>query len=130
MGVGLCTAGETGTVFQPSEQMMERQRMMHHLVDIHTTSQGSLMTAVESGVRQFPQGCYFVLISPLKDHQALELLRWVDTRGMTPCHVYIGEGSSEGQAEEWMSMLRTRGIQGYHVPSLEELPAVMGGGTL
>ncbi|MGG1617292.1 DUF58 domain-containing protein [Paenibacillus sp. NRS-1782] len=130
MGVGLCTAGETGTVFQPSEQMMERQRMMHHLVDIHTTSQGSLMAAVESGVRQFPQGCYFVLISPLKDHQALELLRWADTRGMTPSHIYIGEGSSEGQAEEWMGMLRTRGIQGYHVPSLEELPAVMGGGTL
>ncbi|WP_149093918.1 DUF58 domain-containing protein [Paenibacillus terrae] len=130
MGVGLCTAGETGTVFQPSEQMMERQRMMHHLVDIHTTSQGSLMAAVESGVRQFPQGCHFVLISPLKDHQALELLRWADTRGMTPCHVYIGEGSSVGQAEEWMSMLRTRGIQGYHVPGLEELPTVMGGGTL
>ncbi|MGW8957016.1 DUF58 domain-containing protein [Paenibacillus sp. NPDC055715] len=130
MGVGLCTAGETGTVFQPSEQISERQRMMHHLVDIDTTSQGSLMAAVESGVRQFPQGCHIVLISPLKGHQALELLRWADTRGMTPCHVYIGEGSSEGQAEEWMSMLRTRGIQGYHVPSLEELPAVMGGGTL
>lgn len=81
MGVGLCTAGGKGTVFQPSEQMMERQRMMHHLVDIHTTSQGSLMTAVESCVRQFPQGCYFILISPLKDHQALELLRWADTRG-------------------------------------------------
>ncbi|WP_348620147.1 DUF58 domain-containing protein [Paenibacillus polymyxa] len=130
MGVGLCTAGEKGTVFQPSEQTMERQRMMHHLVDIHTTSQGSLKSAVESSVRQFPQGCYFILISPLKDYQAMELLRWANTRGMTPCHVYIGEGSAEGEAEEWMSMLRARGIKGYDVESLEELPAVMGGGTL
>jgi hypothetical protein len=29
-----------------------------------------------------------------------------------------------------MSMLRARGIKGYDVESLEELPAVMGGGTL
>lgn len=130
MGIGLCTAGEKATVFQPSEQMMERKRMMHHLVDIHMTSQGSLMAAVESSVRQFPQGCYFVLVSPLKDQWALELLRWTDTQGMTPCHVHIGEGSTKGKAEEWISMLRTRGIQGYHIPSLEELPVVMGGGTL
>lgn len=47
---------------------------------------------------------------------------------MTPCHVYIGEGSAEGEVEEWMSMLRARGIKGYDVESLEELPAVMGEG--
>ncbi|MCC3380127.1 DUF58 domain-containing protein [Paenibacillus farraposensis] len=129
MGIGLCTAGEKGTVFQPSEQMMERQRMMHYLVDIHLTTQGSLMAAVEGSVRLFPPGCFFVLISPLKDQRALELLRWADTRGMTPCHVHIGEGIVESKAEEWISMLRTRGIRGYHIPSLEDLPAVLGGGT-
>lgn len=129
MGIGLCTAGEKGTVFQPSEQMMERQRMMHHLVDIHLTTQGSLMAAVEGSVRLFPPGCFFVLVSPLKDQRALELLRWADTRGMTPCHVHIGEGIVESKAEEWISMLRTRGIRGYHIPSLEDLPAVLGGGT-
>ena len=114
----------------PSESLMERQKMMHHLVDVqHNGEDASLLPSVEKIARQFPQGAYFVVISPQKDEKILELLRWADTRGMTPCHILI-DSSESRQSKEWNAMLRSRGTRSFTVAHLQELPTVMGGGSV
>ncbi|WP_413372736.1 DUF58 domain-containing protein [Paenibacillus taichungensis] len=130
MGMGLLTLSEMTSFFAPSESPMERQKMIHHLVDIQYNGQENrLLPGVEKMSRQFPQGAYFVVISPQKDEKVLELLRWADTRGMTPCHILI-EPTDSRRSSEWNAMLRGRGTRSFTVSHLQELPTVMGGGSV
>ncbi|MBB6020455.1 uncharacterized protein (DUF58 family) [Paenibacillus sp. JGP012] len=130
MGMGLLTLSEESCFMPPSESLIERQKMIHHLVDIQDNGQDqSLLPGVEKIARQFPQGAYFVVISPQKDDKILDLLRWADTRGMTPCHILIDPAESR-QSSEWNAMLRGRGTRSFTVAHLQELPTVMGGGSV
>jgi hypothetical protein len=130
MGMGLLTLSEKTSFFAPSESPLERQKMIHHLVDIQYNGQENrLLAGVEKMARQFPQGAYFVVISPQQDEKVLELLRWADTRGMTPCHILI-EPSDSRRSSEWNAMLRGRGTRSFTVSHLQELPTVMGGGSV
>ncbi|WP_340013853.1 DUF58 domain-containing protein [Paenibacillus sp. FSL K6-1318] len=130
MGMGLLTLSEETSFMAPSESLLERQKMMHHLVDIQYNGQDAqLLPGVERIARQLPQGAYFVVISPQKDEKILELLRWADTRGMTPCHILIDTSESRRSAE-WNAMLRGRGTRSFTVSHLQELPTVMGGGSV
>jgi len=130
MGMGLLTLSEETSFMAPSESLLERQKMMHHLVDIQYNGQDThLLPGVERIARQLPQGAYFVVISPQKDEKILELLRWADTRGMTPCHILIDTSESRRSAE-WNAMLRGRGTRSFTVSHLQELPTVMGGGSV
>ncbi len=130
MGMGLLTLSDETSYMAPSESQLERQKMMHHLVDIQYNGQDThLLPGVERIARQLPQGAYFVVISPQKDEKILELLRWADTRGMTPCHILIDTSESRRSAE-WNAMLRGRGTRSFTVSHLQELPTVMGGGSV
>ncbi|GAS83183.1 unknown protein [Paenibacillus amylolyticus] len=130
MGMGLLTLSEETSFMAPSESLLERQKMMHHLVDIQYNGQDAhLLPGVERIARQLPQGAYFVVISPQKDEKIMELLRWADTRGMTPCHILIDTSESRRSAE-WNAMLRGRGTRSFTVSHLQELPTVMGGGSV
>jgi uncharacterized protein (DUF58 family) len=130
MGMGLLTLSEESCFMPPSESLIERQKMIHHLVDIQDNGHDqSLLPGVEKIARQFPQGAYFVVISPQKDDKILDLLRWADTRGMTPCHIVIDPAESR-RSSEWNAMLRGRGTRSFTVAHLQELPTVMGGGSV
>ncbi|MGN7414156.1 DUF58 domain-containing protein [Paenibacillus sp. SAF-068] len=130
MGMGLLTLSDETSFMAPSESQLERQKMMHHLVDVQYNGQDThLLPGVERIARQLPQGAYFVVISPQKDEKILELLRWADTRGMTPCHILIDTSESRRSAE-WNAMLRGRGTRSFTVSHLQELPTVMGGGSV
>lgn len=130
MGMGLLTLSDETSYMAPSESQLERQKMMHHLVDIQYNGQDThLLPGVERIARQLPQGAYFVVISPQKDEKILELLRWADTRGMTPCHILMDTSGSRRSAE-WNAMLRGRGTRSFTVSHLQELPTVMGGGSV
>ncbi|MGG4482957.1 DUF58 domain-containing protein [Paenibacillus xylanilyticus] len=130
MGMGLMTLSDQTTLLPPSESLMDRQKMMHHLVDVqHDGEDKRLLPGIEKLARQLPQGAYFVVISPQKDEKVLELLRWADTREMTPCHIILDTKDSR-QSAEWAAMLRGRGTRSFVVSHLQELPTVMGGGSV
>ncbi|WP_249435588.1 DUF58 domain-containing protein [Paenibacillus sp. Marseille-Q4541] len=129
MGMGLCTLSEKTTCFQPTDSSNERHKMLHHLVDLDSKGTGNLLLSVKESVRFFPQGAFFVLISPQENAEVLETLRFAGTRGMTACHIQITSRSVSSQNSEWISMLRARGIKGYAVSNLQELPSVLGGGN-
>ncbi|WP_438346926.1 DUF58 domain-containing protein [Paenibacillus sp. FA6] len=126
IGIGLCTIGNQVKVFVPSENILERQKMQHHLVDMNADGVGKLLPKMESAVRLFPKGSYFVLISPTSGQAVMDLIRWANTHGMSPSHLHIL--NSEGKkVKEWITLLRTSGIQGCAVSSLQELPRAIGG---
>lgn len=129
MGMGLMTLSDEPSLIPPSESLLDRQRMIHHLVDVqHDGRDARLLPGVERLARQLPQGAYFVVVSPQRDEKVLELLRWADQRGMTPCHILV-DIKEERQSAEWTALLRSRGTRAFTVSSLQELPTVMGGGA-
>ena len=112
----------------PSESLMERQKMMHHLVDIQYNGQDThLLPGVERIARQLPQGAYFVVISPQKDEKIMELLRWAEYEGMTPCHILIDTSESRRMPVECHVAWKRHEVIHCFFTS-QELPTVMGGG--
>lgn len=49
---------------------------------------------------------------------------------MTASHIRIEQRASQAHKSEWLTLLRGRGIKGYAVSDLQELPSAMGGGGL
>ncbi|ASA19907.1 DUF58 domain-containing protein [Paenibacillus donghaensis] len=128
IGIGLCCLDETTKIFAPAESGSERQKMLQYLIDINAQGRGPLVARLEQAHRMFPKGSYFVLISPQTGQPVLDVLRWAGTRGMTPCHIHVGHASAgHSHSPEWKDTLRSQGIPGYRVSSLQELPAVLGG---
>ncbi|MNW50272.1 hypothetical protein D3C74_277200 [compost metagenome] len=128
MSIGLCTLGQKFRGFAATDGYLERQQMLHHLVDINADGFGSYKDQLESNRDYFPQGAFFVLISPLADDQVLGMLRWAGTRRMLPYHILIGDGSQlGGKAAHWNSVLKDRNLMGISVSSLNDLPSALGG---
>ncbi|AIQ45909.1 von Willebrand factor A [Paenibacillus sp. FSL R7-0273] len=126
IGIGLCCLDRTTKVFVPAESAAERHKMVQYLIDINAEGRGPLVPKLEQSHRMFPKGAYFVLISPQSGQPVLDILRWAESRGMTPAHIRVQNQAAAG-GREWADVLRSRGITGYSVHSLQDLPAVLGG---
>lgn len=127
IGIGLCCLDKNTKMFSPAESGAERQKMIHYLIDINGEGKGNLVSRLEKAQRMFPKGSYFVLISPQSGQPVLDTLRWAESRGMTPSHVHVLNPASIHRKDDWMAVLKSRGITGYSVSSLQELPTVLGG---
>jgi len=127
IGIGLCCLDKNTKMFNPAESSAERQKMIQYLIDINGEGRGPLVSRLEKGQRMFPKGSYFVLISPQSGPPVLETLRWAESRGMTPSHIHVLNPSGSRRNADWMNVLAARGITGYSVGSLQELPNVLGG---
>ncbi|MNC50014.1 hypothetical protein D3C75_992310 [compost metagenome] len=123
----MCCLDKNTKVFSPAEGSAERQKMIQYLIDINAEGRGPLITRLEKAYRMFPKGSYFVLISPQSGQPVLDVLRWAESRGMTPSQIYVRNPAAKNRNLEWMDVLASRGITGYSVSSLQELPAVLGG---
>ncbi|MNC44307.1 hypothetical protein D3C75_932090 [compost metagenome] len=75
----------------------------------------------------FPKGAYFVLISPQSGQPVLDVMRWAESRGMTPSHIQVRNPAAKAGTGEWLDVLKSRGVTGYSISSLQDLPAVLGG---
>ncbi|KUP25576.1 DUF58 domain-containing protein [Paenibacillus sp. DMB5] len=127
IGIGLCCLDRTTKVFVPAESGAERQKMIQYLIDINAEGRGPLLPKLEQSHRMFPKGAYFVLISPQSGQPVLDIIRWAESRGMTPAHIQVRNPAAGNGGREWNDVLRSRGITGYSVNSLQDLPAVLGG---
>ncbi|NGM82858.1 DUF58 domain-containing protein [Paenibacillus sp. 7124] len=127
IGIGMCCLDRNTKVFAPAESGAERQKMIQYLIDINGEGRGPLVPRLEKSGRMFPKGAYFVLISPQTGENVLRTLRWAESRGMTPCHIQVLNPSGMRRSE-WQDELQSRGVIGYKVSELQELPGVLGGG--
>lgn len=133
ISMGLCTLGKNFRSFAPAENYLERQQMIHHMVDIHNDGVGKHRERLEANKQCFPSEAFFILISPMKDDQALSIMNWVKGRQMIPYHIQIGvpnhatETRSRTATFRRSELLSERGVKGTYVSSLQDLPAAMGG---
>lgn len=127
IGIGLCCLDKSTKVFSPAEGGAERQKMIQYLIDINAEGRGPLVARLEKSYRMFPKGAYFVLISPQIGQPVLDALRWAESRGMTPSHIQVRNPAARNKGAEWIDHLKSRGITGYGVNTLQELPGVLGG---
>ncbi|WP_342565023.1 DUF58 domain-containing protein [Paenibacillus sp. FSL R7-0345] len=127
IGIGLCCIDRNTKVFVPAESAAERQKMIQYLIDINAEGRGPVLPELEKSHRMFPKGAYFVLISPQSGQPVLDVMRWAESRGMTPAHIQVRNPAANNASREWSDVLRSRGIASYSVNSLQELPAVLGG---
>lgn len=135
ISMGLCTMGKTLRYFPPAEGYLERQQMLHHLVDIDADGFGNYKDRLEAKPDLFQPGAFFILISPLADDKVLAMLRLAKSRQMIPYHIQIGDEAVAAGAPNtyqtvkrsaWQATLQERGLRGIYVSSLRELPAAMG----
>lgn len=127
IGIGLCCLDKNSKIFMPAEGAAERQKMIQYLIDINAEGRGPLVPRLEKGHRMFPKGSYLVLISPQSGQPVLDVMRWAESRGMTPSHIHVRNPAAGNRGGEWMNVLKSRGATGYSVSSLQELPSVLGG---
>lgn len=127
IGIGLCCMDKNTKVFLPAEGSAERQKMIQYLIDINAEGRGPLVPRLEKEYRMFPKGSYLVLISPQSGQPVLDVMRWAESRGMTPSHVHVRNPAARNRGQDWIDVLRSRGTAGYSVSTLQELPSVVGG---
>lgn len=139
ISIGMCTLGKAFKAFPPAEGYLERQRIIHHLVDINADGYGDFRDKLEAHKELFQPGAFFILISPLADDKVLGMLSWAKLRQMIPYHIQIGDEAAAanlsgvtraGKHSGWQAALQERGLRGVQVSSLRDLPAAMGGGKL
>ncbi|WP_410767871.1 DUF58 domain-containing protein [Fontibacillus sp. BL9] len=129
ISMGLCTLGKSFRGFLPAEGYLERQQMLHHLVDINADGYGAYKDKLEAKREYFPSGAFFILISPLADDKMLGIMRWAKSRYMTPYHIHTANsGTGASRQGQWKAALQERGMKGVSISSLSELPSALGGG--
>lgn len=130
MCMGLCTLGQKFRGFAPAEDYLKRQQMIHHLVDISANGSGSHKDKLDKNRDYFPQGAYFILITPLVNDKVIGIMRWAKARRMIPYHIIIGDSNQTDSKSSsyWNSVLQDRELQGVVVSSLTDLPSALGGG--
>lgn len=132
MGMGLFTTGQNSGVFLPSDHVGERQRMRLHLVDVMADGKGRLLDKLEDHARMFPAGTLFILITPLMNEKVWEIFQFARIRQMTPLQFLINPAMQKNKEAviNWSQSAHARGVSCYPISSLEQLPAVLGGGAI
>lgn len=123
LALGLLSAGESHVYFDPKRHELQQKQILHHLVEVEADGNYELLDVLKDRERVFSHGTLFVVVSPRKDEQALF---WIQQRRMNPCHIWIAPKRDAG-GPDWLAKLASRGVPGYAVQSLHELPAVLGG---
>lgn len=127
MALGLLSVGADSTYFEPTKSPQHHKSIFNHLIEAEADGHYSMVDVVKDRARQLSQGCFFVLISPLKGEAMLPVLHWINHRQMNPCHLWICSQTAAPVPEEWLKQLRSLGYMGYGIHSLQELPIALGG---
>ena len=127
LAMGLLSVGGTAVFLEPNRIAAHYRKVGQHLIDIEADGVYPFLNILKDRARNFSQGCFFVVISPLMDDTMLQALQWINQRQMNPCHILIGPQAHMPKAEDWVKRLRARGMLAYAVGSLQELPEVLGG---
>ncbi len=128
INMGLCILGREVWGSAPTESPLERQQMLHQLVDISPEGSGNYQAQLEQRKELFNAGAFFIIITPLADQLLFDMLRWAKRSQMAPFHIHI---NSTGNVDSRMrpgSLYNRQEIAGIQLSSLTELPVLLGGG--
>lgn len=125
LALGLLSVGSDNAYFEPKKGGAHQKSVMNHLIGVEADGWHNLLGVLKDRGPLLVPGTFIAVISPLSGERMMQTLNWIKQRQMTPCHIWISQGDKHD--EHWLSLLASRGMTGYAVRSLQELPLVLGG---
>lgn len=122
LAVGLLSVGEKTVFFEPSYSAAQYRTMLHHLIDVEADSPHSIESVLQGYVNGFSAGTLLVFITPQYQEPIDRLMDWIEAYQMTPCHMWISSAAPLKDVKLWSHSLKLRGITGYALSDLEDLP--------
>lgn len=137
LALGLLSNGKESTYFEPKQSQKHHKQIIKHLVGVEADGYHSLSQIIKERSRDWPAGCFFVLISPQKGSAMMQVINHLEHLQMNPCHIWVHakatyafkpqEAENEQSLEDWIKAIRSQGYMGYEVSQLTDLPNLLGG---
>ncbi len=99
--------------------------VMNHLIGVEADGARTPLQILKDRAPFLQPGTFVAIVSPQRGEAMLQTLNWIKQRQMNPCHLWLSHGSSSDK--QWLQVLALRGIAGYSIRSLQDLPIVLGG---
>jgi uncharacterized protein (DUF58 family) len=125
LALGLISTGANDVYFEPRPGQSQQKAVMQHLVDVEADGSYSLRQVLREKVQEMAPGSFVALITPLSGEPLLQIMIWLKQQQLNPCHFWIG--TEHAGKEAWLKQLQARGMTGYAVAQLAELPVALGG---
>ena len=126
MALGLLSVGADSVFYEPSLSQSQHKLIISHLIQVEADGFYPVAQVLRDRSRYLVPGMFIAVVSPTKGNRILPAFAWIDQRQMNPCHMWIG-GNRDEVNEAWLSTLRMKGYVGYPIPTLLDLPLVLGG---
>ncbi|MFC4104028.1 DUF58 domain-containing protein [Paenibacillus xanthanilyticus] len=128
--IGLLSAGAAKEGFSAKASPDQLELMMNHFVRVQPDGATPLYRTLRQADAMLPHGSFAVIVSPQGGEETVRAMEWLNRRGIVPLLIHIrGKESTQGMNTEWLRLLRRSGFGVYSVASLQELPAVLEGGS-
>ena len=125
LSFGLVSRGSDDVYFEPRSGQSVYNAAMQHFIDVEADGPLGLKQVLLEKVPQLVPGSFMAIVSPLSGEPMLQILTWLKQQQMNPCHLWIV--SDPAAKDSWMLQLKSKGIAGYAIQTLTELPARLGG---
>lgn len=125
LSFGLVSRGSDDVYFEPRSGQSVYNAAMQHFIDVEADGPVGLKQVLLEKVPQLVPGSFMAIVSPLSGEPMLQILTWLKQQQMNPCHLWIV--SDPAAKDSWMLQLKSKGIAGYAIQTLTELPTRLGG---
>ncbi|WP_284638638.1 DUF58 domain-containing protein [Paenibacillus silviterrae] len=125
LSLGLISHGSDDVYFEPKLGQNQLKAVMQHCVEVESDGAYTIRQVLKEKVQDMAPGSFVALITPVSGEPMLQIMGWLKQMQLNPCHFWIGP-ELKGK-EAWLKQLQSRGMAGYAISSLAELPVALGG---
>jgi len=123
--IGLLSVGETSFYLEPGVGDAHYRRAVAHLTGVECDGDGGWEIALKRVGERLPRGSFFVIVSPRTPGEWPEAARWLSSRQMIYCQLWIRPEAAGAVSQP--ARLGRQDYWVYPLSRLEELPGVLGG---
>lgn len=127
LAIGMLSAGKCPKYFEPKISTTHQKTIATHLIDVMPDSEHPLADVLQDWTKLLAPGIFLIVISSQFGDGMVQSLSWSERRQMKTCHMWIARDVLADDREKWSRHLRTMGIPGYAITSLDELAKTLGG---
>lgn len=125
LALGLVSTGSDDVYYEPRPGQNQHKAVQQHFIHVEADGNYALKQVLREKMQNLVPGSFVALITPQYGEGMLQIFRWLKQLQLNPCHIWLTADSESD--ERWLKQLRSLGISGYAVHSLQELPVVLGG---
>lgn len=123
--IGLLSVGATSFYLEPGAGDAHYRRAIAHLTGVECDGSGGWEIAFQHVGERLPRGSFFVIVSPRTPGESAEAARWLRSRQMIDCQLWIRRDAATPIPQSARPGRYDHMV--YPLSRLEELPGVLGG---